>query len=658
MFEQIYKHRRMLFGFLMAESLVFSLLILIFGKNGYFLIYVFVVVNFVGVVGLVLMMNELFEESSMTVYKAIGKQSNEVMEFGQVGMILIDESYKIIWTSSFFDLRSLDLVGRSVQTWVDPTVFDGSNPVVFTRDDKTYKAYFKEEELVVFIQEVTLVHELETRYNDSQMVVLYLALDNYEDLMNKLDEQDAILLTSAVRKILSEWATKFDVVIRRYRGENYIAVVHESSYQKMVEDKFSIVEKIKKETDQINILATLSIGIGRHQDSLLLLEEAATSALDLALSRGGDQVAVKSGDDKPLFFGGSSDASARNSKVRARVVAQTLKKMMLESKNVIVMGHQMTDFDSLSASLGIVKMASHYDVPAYMVIDPLSIENKAKVAVDILSTKVDFKQHIISPKDYQHVFKPESLVIVVDNHKASMTLIPALVEKAKRLVVIDHHRRSEDYISSAEIMYIEPAASSTTELLVELLQYLDGHVKLHEDEATLMLTGILVDTNNLRVRTSTRTFEAAAMLRREGANVTKAHEHLQDDYTLLKKRAGIIQSATELSKGMLVAHGEEDEFVTQALLAQAANTMLDTIGIEASFAVGRLDDTYVSISARSKSNVNVQMIMEALGGGGHFSLAATKMSQTSIEEAIIKLEIEVLNYLKGRVNEDESDLIK
>lgn len=658
MFEQIYKHRKALFAFLVIESLVFSTLLLIFGKSAYFLIYVFVVVNFIGVVGLVLMMNEVYEESSMTVYRAIGKQSNEALEYGEVGMILVDESYKIIWTSSFFELRSINLVGQVMQSWVDPEITNTTGLVEFTRDNRTFEAYFKEEDLVVFVREITPLHLMTNQFKNSQMVIAYVTLDNYEDLMNKLDEQDVISLTSVVRKIMSDWTTEFDVVMRRYRGENYIAIVHESSYQAMVADKFSIVEKIKTETTKINILATVSIGIGRNKDSLLSLEEAATSALDLALSRGGDQVAVKSGEDKPLFFGGSSDASARNSKVRARVVAQTLKKMILESKNVIVMGHQMTDFDSLGACIGIVRMAEHYGVPSYMVVDGASIEKKAKSAVDVLMSKPDFKSHITTPKDYQQLFKPDTLVIVVDNHKASMTLIPALVEKAKRMVVIDHHRRSEDYISTAEIMYIEPAASSTTELVVELLQYQDGHITLMDDEATLMLTGILVDTNNLRVRTSTRTFEAAAALRKEGANVTKAHEHLQDDYVYLKRRAGIIQTATEISRGMLVAHGEEEEIVTQALLAQAANTMLDTMGIEASFAVGRIDENNVSISARSKSVVNVQMIMEQLGGGGHFSLAATKMENTTVEEAVIKLEVAVLDYLKGRVKTDESDSIK
>ena len=428
-----------------------------------------------------------------------------------------------------------------------------------------------------------------------------------------------------------------------------LALLPVSEEQKAQGYKFAILDTFKEMSKELDEVMTLSIGIGKDSRVLRELDEMASAALNLTYSRGGDQVAVKSGEDKKVrFFGGNSDTFEKSSKVRARVIAQSLAGLIKNASQVIVMGHKNSDLDSFGASLGVAKIAMAYGKKTTVIVDFESIEKKTKEVAVLVKADPRYKGMIQSANEAIERVDKNTLLIVVDNHKSSLALSKALLERVKNKVIIDHHRRGEEFIEAPVLTYLEPASSSTVELVIELCDYQNVDLKINELDATIMYAGMLVDTNNFKQRVGVRTFQSAAHLKELQANVPMAYEFIKDSYEETLQRLSIAQTAYQYRPDILIACGQESEEYNSSLLAKSSNALLEISGIKASFSIGRISKTKVAISARSTKDMNVQVIMEALDGGGHFSMAAAQFENKTIEEVRLLLEEKIQEYLDDR----------
>ena len=377
----------------------------------------------------------------------------------------------------------------------------------------------------------------------------------------------------------------------------------------------------------------------------------AFSALSLSYSRGGDQVTVKSSDEPIRYFGGNTESTEKSNKIRARVIGQTLAGLIKQADNVFIMGHKQSDFDSFGASIAMYAMAKAYEKEAKIIIDNDSLEEKTAVVAKSLQSDGRYRGVFISPQRVDDFKRPHSLLISVDNHKPSLAIDGNVLDIIQNKVVIDHHRRGEEFIDLPLLTYLEPSASSTVELIVELFDYQKENINVTEREATIMYAGMLIDTNYFKTRVGTRTFQSAAKLKEMQANVGEAYKYLEDDYDTTLTKLSITQTAYRFGKNILIAYGKQDSIYSRTLLAKAGNELLGISGIKAVFIVGRTGKEEISISARGTKEFNVQLVMEKLGGGGHFTMAACQLKYEDIKMAINALEEAIDEYLDERTND-------
>ncbi len=373
----------------------------------------------------------------------------------------------------------------------------------------------------------------------------------------------------------------------------------------------------------------------------------AQSSLDLALGRGGDQVAIKNEHGKVKFFGGKTNPMEKRTRVRARVISHALRELVNESEKVIIMGHQMPDMDSIGSSVGILKMVQQNNKDGFIVFDPDGVNTGVQKLMDEIDEDESLADWFITPEQSLDIVSKNTLVVVVDTHKPSMVMEEKLLSRTEHVVVIDHHRRAEEFIEDPTLVYMEPYASSTAELVTELLQYQDGRVKLSTLESSALLAGIIVDTKSFTLRTGSRTFDAASYLRSKGADTVFVQKLLKEDLDVYIKRSELIKNATVYKEGVAIAKGNSGENYGPIIIAQAADTLLTMDGVQASFVISERKDERVGVSARSLGDINVQVIMEKMNGGGHLTNAATQLEDTTIEQVEEQLREIIDEYLQG-----------
>lgn len=591
----------------------------------------------------------IVEKNHYQVNDALHNDMDSVLIFSGTGLIQYDEHRNISWTSELFEELGIHIVGQKLLEWQPllASLFEDDDVKVIDIQSRKYEVYNSKESRLLYLKDVTDFRTLLKDYRDQQLCVAYITIDNYEDSIDRADEQKAATIQSTTRQMILDWGKDNGVILRRYKSDGYLAIFNERIYQKQIESKFNILNQFKAKMEEMEEVMTLSIGIGRESKILRELEEMAFQALSLAYSRGGDQVAIKSYSKKILYFGGNTESKETTSKVRTRVIGRSLQNLIRQANNILVMGHRNSDFDSLGASLAVLAIARAYNKDVKVILDTDSLEEKTAVAVKKLLEDERYRKSFIAPmriNDYNH---EGTLLIVVDNHKPSLAINRAVLEIVKNKVVIDHHRRGEEFIEMPLLTYLEPSASSTVELLVELYDYLDEEIKLSETEATILYTGMLIDTNYFNVRVGTRTFNSAARLREMHANVVQAHEYLKDDFETTAKKLKLTQSAYTYQDHMLIAYGD-DSIYDRAMLAKAGNDLMKISNIKAAFVLAKTGKNEISVSARSGKDVNVQIIMEMLGGGGHFSMAACQLEMEHMSEAIAKVEDAIDQYIEER----------
>ena len=419
----------------------------------------------------------------------------------------------------------------------------------------------------------------------------------------------------------------------------------------MEKGKFTILDDVRELTTKQNVPLTLSIGVGAGVSSLPELGNIAQSSLDLALGRGGDQVAIKQPNGKVKFYGGKTNPVEKRTRVRARVISHALKELVLESDKVIIMGHKNPDMDAIGAAIGIHKVAQMNQKEAYIVINFQEIDTAVRRLMEEIKRQESLFTKFITPDQALEIATGDTLLVVVDTHKPSLVIEEHLLNKIEDVVVIDHHRRGEEFIENPLLVYMEPYASSTAELVTELLEYQPKSIKIEMLEATALLAGIIVDTKSFTLRTGARTFDAASYLRGQGADTVLVQKFLKEDIENYVKRAKIIENVQFYKEGIAIAIAKEEEAVDGVLIAQTADTLLTMDGIIASFVIAPRGETMIGISARSLGEINVQIIMESLHGGGHLTNAATQLSNMPMEEVEARLKLAIDEYFEGRRKE-------
>ena len=522
---------------------------------------------------------------------------------------------------------------------------------VITMYDRKFRVILKREEKLLYFLDITEQAVMERLYEEERTVIALIYLDNYDDVTQGIDDATRSNLNNSVTAILNKWAQDNGVFLKRISSDRLVAVFNEQILHELEKGKFIILDEVREETAKQNIALTLSIGVGSGVSSLPELGALAQSSLDLALGRGGDQVAIKQQNGKVKFFGGKSNPVEKRTRVRARVISHALKELVIESEKVFIMGHKSPDMDAIGASIGILKVVQANDREGYIVVDFQDIDTGVSRLMDEIRKNEGLFSRFISPEQAMEIATDDSLLVIVDTHKPSMVIEERLLYKIDHVVVIDHHRRGEEFINHPLLVYMEPYASSTAELVTELLEYQPKKGKIEMLEATALLAGIIVDTKSFTLRTGSRTFDAASYLRSHGADTVLVQKFLKEDLQTYIKRAKLIENVTYAHDGIAIAKGNENETYHQVFIAQAADTLLTMEGIKASFVISRRSENVIGISARSLGEINVQIIMEILGGGGHLTNAATQLTGVSVDEAEQQLAMAIEEYMEGRKQE-------
>lgn len=496
------------------------------------------------------------------------------------------------------------------------------------------KEYF----IALYMRDVTELNSYIRENEDQRLIAGLIYIDNYDEVMESVEEVRQSLLVALIDRKINKYINDVDGIVKKLENDKYFFVVKKESYRKFEADKFSLLEEVK----QVNIgnarSATLSIGLGLNTATYALSYNYARMAIDLALARGGDQAVIK--DCKGItYFGGKKEQTAKNTRVKARVKAEALREFIVAKDQVIVMGHKISDPDSFGACMGIYRAAVALEKKAHIVINDVSTSIKP-LYDEIAQSSVYGKDIFLTSGEVLDYISDSAMVVVVDTNKPQMTECPELLKRSKTIAVLDHHRQSSTVIDNAVLSYIEPYSSSTCEMVAEVLQYIVDDIKVPSIEADCLYAGIMIDTRNFMNRTGVRTFEAAAYLRRCGADITRVRKMFRDDMESYRAKAEAMRMAEVYREQYAIAECPSDIASPTVLAAQTANELLDINGIKASFVL-TVYNGRIFLSARSIDEVNVQIIAEKLGGGGHINSAGAQFEHTNVKEAIEALKVTI-----------------
>ena len=496
--------------------------------------------------------------------------------------------------------------------------------------DSKENAEKKEKEYVMilyFINETENVI-LQEEYKNSKSCVTIIMIDNYEETMQQLESEEKPQVIAEIDKCIYDWADKTNGVLIKSDRDRYIYLFEQRYLEKVKEDKFSILDKIKEIETKENIQLTLSIAVSNDGITDKEKYKSAQEAMDLVLGRGGDQAVIRE-NEIYKFYGGRVQEVEKRTKVKARVVAHALENLITASSKVMIMGHTNSDIDAMGSSMGIYRFVKSLNKNAY-IID----SNETNSLVDFkkaLAKDPEYEDLLITKELAEENIDKDTLLVIVDTHKTNYVEVPELLNKTDNIVIIDHHRRSTDYIENATLTFQEVYASSAAELVTELIQYAETKIDLKTIEAESLYAGIMMDTKNFTFKTGVRTFEAAAYLRKKGVNIIRVKKWFQSDLTTFNKIAGIVQNAEIVNKSIAIAIYDKKEKNTSLICAKAADELLTISDITASFVIGEIGNK-VCISGRSIGDINVQLILEKLGGGGHITLAGAQVEGMTVEE--------------------------
>ena len=593
-----------------------------------------------------------------------GQVQSKLLREMELPYALLDDSGKVIWSNRAFDDLTHKKLGsnRSIASIFPEASHDklngeedyGEFPVSYENGE--YLARFRRIALDGMIKHSDLVDsgdyegymtalylfdetalKIALKENDDQsLAVALLYLDNYDEALESIEEVRRSLLTALIDGKINKYISSLDGISKKLEKDKFLVILRKKSVKQLQDSKFDILDVVKSVNIGNEMSVTISMGVGLDGLTYSQNYEFARAAIDLALGRGGDQAVVKT-TDKITYYGGKSQQVEKNTRVKARVKAHALHEIITSKDRVLIMGHRLGDVDSFGASVGIARIAKTLDRKAHIVLNEVSAS--LKPMRDLYMKQDDFEEDmLVTPEQAVDLAGTGAVLVVVDDNKPSITECPELLKMCKSIVVLDHHRQGTESIENATLSYVEAYASSACEMVTEILQYISDGIKLKAEEADIMYSGMMLDTNNFMTKTGVRTFEAAAYLRRAGADVSRVRKLFRDDANAYKAKADTVSHAVIYRDMFAIAPCSPVQSVQSPteIGAQAANDLLNIKGVKGSFVCTPYQDR-VYISARSIDEVNVQVIMERMGGGGHMNMAGAQIEGVSVEEAMAQL---------------------
>lgn len=579
-------------------------------------------------------------------------------------IVILEDDKKIKWHNSEFKnlFDSEILVGKPIKDFIqkfNEIDFgeDSLQPLKISIQDSTYEFYFsqvnRENSDLIFLYGIdnTYDESIKKLFKEKRLVAFTVYIDNYEDVKNSTPSSKRTEVLGRIDREILEYFQNLDSIVRRYENDKYIVLMQYNEYKKIYDSKFEILDQIRNIDNENAVSPTLSIGVGFAGANPFEIYEDSRMSIDIALSRGGDQAVIKL-EDNYEYFGGKSRATEKTSRVKARVISHALRRMIETASDVYVMGHNNPDMDSFGSALGIYEGVRFIGKNVYFVLNGVNkpIENLYNRTIENLE---EFKDHILTEAEVLEKMRPSSLIIVTDNHRKNSTEAPKILDKTDQIVIIDHHRRGNDYIKKATISYIEPYASSASELVTELLNYFDEDFKARTSVAEALLAGITVDTKNFVYQTGVRTFEAASILKRWGADSIIIKRMFKDDFEIVRYKSEVISDSIVFDNDVAIGHFNRAIDGSTLIASQAADDLLNIKGVKASFVLTKANDK-IHISGRSLGDISVQLILERIGGGGHLTAAATQLDM-KIEEAEDMLKKAIKEYFMEE-NNNESNI--
>lgn len=604
-------------------------------------------------------MNELV--SFATEYGQIQKELLKELELPHA---LLDESGKLIWLNKAFEkIVEKDVVYMKSITTIFPEINKDKLPQ--SEENTEYKLTFNDKDylmrmkrvglrdmaliagaadeksdyngylIAIYLYDETALNLALQEVDNQSLAVGFIYIDNYEEAVESVEDVGRSLLGAFIDRQVNQYAASIDAIVRKTEKDKYLLVLRKSSLNVLRETRFKLLEDVKDINIGNETAVTLSIGVGVDGLSYAQNCEFARNAIDLALGRGGDQAVVKS-PETVNYYGGKSQQKETNTRVKARIKAQALQEIIASKDRVLVMGHRDGDVDSFGASVGIKCVCQNMDKECHIVLDTIS--TSLRPLVELYKTHPDYQEDwILSSQDALDIADSNTVLVIVDVNKPSITECPDLIKRCKSIVVLDHHRQGQEVVENATLNYIEPNSSSASEMVAEILQYINNGAKLKSIIADCLYSGIVIDTHNFEAKTGVRTFEAAAYLRRNGADVTRVRKLFREDATDYIAKADAVRRAEIYKKCYAISFCDNADLESPTIIAaQAANELLNIVGIKASFVLTEYAGK-IYISARSIDEVNVQLVMEKLGGGGHMTIAGAQIENSSIEDVMGKV---------------------
>ena len=590
-------------------------------------------------------------QTDLKAAEVIGEDVQEAYNFAMIGLVVTDENDIVIWTNDLFRERHIDIIDENIYAWqpaLEELKEKSSNSVVKLKiNNRNIEAKFLAEAGLWIFKDTTDYEQIYAYSKAQAPVVGILSIDNYDDVVK--GEEDYNDTITKVKNQIFEYAKAYGILLRRFKDNNYSMLCNFESYEKMKSDNFSIIDKVREISAGEDIPLTLSIGLAIDFPDVVKLNELAVASLSIAMSRGGDQVVVSVYGSEMEFYGGKTEAQEKRNRVRVRVLADSLINLIKNASNVLIMGHTNMDMDALGSCLGIKAICDRVSIPSFLVVDFKATEAKTRAAITSQFTKDELEKIVVSSKEALSLVSPSTLIIVVDVHIPNMVMAPALLDKSNRIVVIDHHRRAEEYIESPVFDYIDPSASSASEIITEFIKFssISPRIEIPSTYATIMLSGIFLDSEFYKSNnTGIRTFESSTILKEYGANNSVADDLLKDDYEEYIEVNSIVKNMKTAEYGVVYAIADPNIIYDSATIAKAANTCLAMKGIHASFIIGKINGREIKISARSDGLINVSLLCEKMGGGGHFTSAAVTFMKSDVKEVEDTLLHTISTYLK------------
>lgn len=577
-------------------------------------------------------------------------------------LVILDQDGIISWYNTrFLDMMDEeDILNEHIDDFIPGLKVENilnnpvGNPLEIKYKNEYYGVYYnivenkksistKDRVIVLYWVNKTDFMDLAEKYEDEKMAVCIAYVDNYDEVKGTTPEANRPLVLAEIDKIISAYGTMYNGIVRKYENDKYILIFEEKHLKQIESRKFDILDQIREIDKGNTISVTLSMGVGVNGKNPNENYEYARAAIDIALGRGGDQAVVKRNNNLS-FYGGKTKAVEKRNKVRSRVISHALMQLIDQSDKVFVMGHRNADMDSFGASIGIIRAVKNRNKRVYLVLGGINpairnIYNRMK------KEEPQYMDLIVSPEEALDIIDKNSLLIVVDNHKPSFMEVPELLDLTDKVVLIDHHRRGAEFVKDPILTYLEPYASSTCELVTEILYYMSDKMEMSKFEADALLAGITVDTKNFTFKTGVRTFEAASLLKRAGADTTSVRQLFRDDFDTFLCKADVIKNSKIVFDNIVIGRFEREMEDSILIAAQTANDLLNIDGVEATFVL-TLWEGRVHISGRSFGTISVQLILEKLGGGGHLNSAGTQIEGKTLDQVEDMLIDAIEEYLR------------